>query len=194
MRSIIVPSFLTTLVLALAGCASESDTVARDAGGSSSAEANCETEEQTADEPLANAGISTIYDQAELVVVGTVASTRENVVIGADETFTYDVHTLSIDEVLKGDVPGSVDVALMSRHGCRPIEIESRAELTAGNPAMWILNRIDPRSGFEGYRLTAMPGLVATEDGQIEVPSETLAGRQANKAGDLDELAEQLTE
>jgi hypothetical protein len=193
MRITIVTS-LVALFLALAGCGSEPDSVVRDVSDSSSTDASCEPEQQTADEPLANAGISTIYDQADLVVVGTVASTRENVVIGPDEAYTYDVHSLSIEEVLKGDAPASVEVALMSRHGCHPISIESRAELTAGSPAMWILNKIDPRSGFEGYRLTAMPGLVATVDGRIEVPPETVAGRQANKAGDLEELAEELTE
>lgn len=139
-------------MIVMSGCGGSSPEGATPARGGESAPAPTQV---GIDDKLPRAGLEELASVSDLVVRGRVVGSKPGLeLVKDDPAAKYTSFTIQVDEAVKGGRPTRVDVALLTEVGGAPIQVEGRPSVKPGDEAIWLLTRIAPEFGFDGYVLT----------------------------------------
>lgn len=142
------------------------------------------------DDPYASSSLFDLGTVSDLAVRGTVTGYRAGVQIGRDTDAAYTVYTVSVTETVFGPATKTVNVALLTELGGGPVTIQGRPKVEEGNDALWILTRIAPEFGLDGYVLTSTGGLIPITDETLKSDSLTSGAVEAVERGLKSTVAE----
>lgn len=146
------------------GCAQSDDTQSSHASASRHVDDAASHANSDVDDYLPGAGLERLTTASDLVVHGQVVSAESGVSIADDPSAKYTVFTVLVTEVIKGEVAQAVDVAMLTELEGAPFVPAGRITPEPGVDGVWMLTKIAPEFGREGYVLTNHSGLLITQD------------------------------
>jgi hypothetical protein len=143
---------------------------------------------------LGDAGLAELSQASDLVVSGRVAALVKGVPIGSEPSARYTVLTVAVDETVKGDArKKTVDVAMLAELRGVAVTFGGRPIPRVNDRGVWLLRRIAPEFGRDGYVLTNQNGqILAGAGGLTGGAASSPSAREVKQLGDLTSVLDHL--